>query len=51
MGLVTIAIAAPAFVGAFRYSNNTEKLVPFMRLNVIVNLMTPILVAIGLFIG
>jgi 1,4-dihydroxy-2-naphthoate octaprenyltransferase len=51
IGLVTIVIAVPAFVGAFRYAENIEKLLPYMGLNVIINIITPVLVAVGLFVA
>ncbi len=51
IGLVTIVMAIPAFVGAYRYGNNAEKLAPYMTMNVMINLMTPVLVATGLLIG
>lgn len=50
-GLATAAIAIPTVVGIFRYSENIEKLTPYMGLNVIINITTPLLVAIGFFVG
>jgi 1,4-dihydroxy-2-naphthoate octaprenyltransferase len=51
LGLATVVIAVPAFVGAFRYAEDTKRLIPYMGLNVIINVLTPLLVAIGLFVG
>ncbi|MEW6613904.1 MAG: prenyltransferase [Thermodesulfobacteriota bacterium] len=51
VGLATIVIAVPAFVGAFRHAEDIKKLTPYMGLNVIINIATPVLVATGLFIG
>ena len=51
LGLGSVLISVPAFWGAFIYSEDTSKLVPFMGLNVIINLVTPVLVAIGLLVG
>jgi len=51
VGLATIIIAVPAFVGAFRHAEDIKKLTPYMGLNVIINIATPVLVATGLFIG
>lgn len=51
IGLGTIIIAVPAFIGAFRYAEDIEKLVPYMGLNVIINIVTPVLVAVGLFVA
>ena len=50
LGLMTIFLAVPAGIGAYRYAENIKKLMPFMGLNVIINIATPVLVAIGLFI-
>lgn len=51
IGLATIIIAVPAFIGAYRYAEDTKKLIPHLGQNVLVNIITPVLVAIGLFIG
>jgi len=51
MGLLTIAIALPAFAGAYRFGENRERLMPYLGLNVVVVILTPLLVAAGLFLG
>jgi 1,4-dihydroxy-2-naphthoate octaprenyltransferase len=51
MGLATIAIAVPAFAGAYRYGENIKRLMPYLGLNVVVVVLTPLLVAAGLFLG
>lgn len=51
MGLLTVVIAIPSFVGAFRYADDVKKLIPYMAMNVIINIVTPVLVAAGLYIG
>jgi 1,4-dihydroxy-2-naphthoate polyprenyltransferase len=51
LGLATILLAIPASVGSIRHAENTPNLVPYLGLNVIINLVTPVLVAVGLFIG
>ncbi|MFH2013209.1 MAG: prenyltransferase [Pseudomonadota bacterium] len=51
IGLATVVIAVPAFIGSYRYADDAEKLTPYMGLNVIINIATPVLVAVGLFIG
>jgi 1,4-dihydroxy-2-naphthoate octaprenyltransferase len=51
LGLVTLVIAVPTVVGAYRYAENMEKLMPYLGFNVLLNVLTPMLVAIGLFIG
>ena len=50
IGLSTAILAIPAGIGAFRYANNITKLMPSMGINVVINILTPLLVSIGLFI-
>ena len=51
IGLLTLVIAVPAGVGAYRHAEDVRKLIPFMGLNVLINILTPVLVAIGLLVG
>lgn len=51
LGLATLVLAVPSLVGVIRYAEDTKKLIPSMGMNVAVNIVTPALVAIGLFIG
>lgn len=51
LGLGTLPLGVITVTGAFRYADNLEKLVPYMGFNVILNIVTPILAAIGLFIA
>jgi 1,4-dihydroxy-2-naphthoate octaprenyltransferase len=51
IGLLTLIIALPVSIGVYRSAESVEKLVPFLGLNVILNITTPTLVAIGLMIG
>lgn len=51
LGLGTVAIAVPTLVGVFRYAENTNKLIPYLGLNVVIDIATPVLVAAGLFFG
>ena len=51
IGLLSLAMAVPASIGAYRYAEDVQKLMPYMGLNVVINIVTPVLVAIGLFIG
>jgi len=48
IGLGTVVIAVPAFLGAVRYAEEVQKLVPYLGLNVIINIATPTLVGVGL---
>jgi 1,4-dihydroxy-2-naphthoate octaprenyltransferase len=51
LGLGTLPIAVRAAVGAYRHAEDLEKLVPYMGLNVLVTVVTPILTAVGIFIA
>ncbi len=51
IGLLTLIIAIPVSIGVYRSAESVEKLAPFLGLNVIINIVTPTLVAIGLFLG
>lgn len=51
LGCITLVFAVPAFIGAYRYADDQKRIVPFMGLNVLINILTPILVTVGLFLG
>ena len=51
IGLMALAIAIPTSVGSYRYAENMSKLVPYMGLNVVINIVTPVLVAVGFFVA
>lgn len=51
LGLATLALAAPAALGAYRRADDVAGLKPVMAINVVVNLVTPLLVALGLFLA
>lgn len=51
IGLIALVIAIPASVGAYRHAEDMNKLVPYMGLNVVINIVTPVLVAVGLFVA
>jgi 1,4-dihydroxy-2-naphthoate octaprenyltransferase len=51
LGLLTLIVAVPTAVGAYRHAEDMEKLVPLMGPNVLLTVVTPILVAVGLFIA
>lgn len=50
LGLLTAGLAIPAGINAFRYAEDTPRLIPSMGLNVLINLLTPVLVGVGLLI-
>jgi len=51
LGFLTLPLAVRAGAGAYRQAEEIPKLIPLMALNVLVNIVTPVLVAIGLFLG
>lgn len=51
LGLVSAPLAARVGYGVIKHAEDREKLLPFMGMNVVLNVITPILVGIGLFIG
>jgi 1,4-dihydroxy-2-naphthoate octaprenyltransferase len=51
LGLLTLILAIPASQCALRSADDLPKLMPALGQNVLVNILTPILVALGFFIG
>jgi len=51
LGLGTILLAVPAAVDAWRYAEETPQLIRPMGLNVLINILTPVLVGVGLLIA
>jgi 1,4-dihydroxy-2-naphthoate octaprenyltransferase len=51
LGLGSLLLAIPTVRGVLRYAEEMEKLVPFLGLNVILTVLTPLLVGIGLLIA
>jgi 1,4-dihydroxy-2-naphthoate octaprenyltransferase len=51
LGLITIVLAIPAGVGAYLHADNIKGLIPFLGMNVLINILTPVLVAVGLIVG
>ena len=51
LGIVSIVIAIPTLRGVARYADDIPKLIPYMGKNVVVNILTPVLVAIGFFVA
>jgi 1,4-dihydroxy-2-naphthoate octaprenyltransferase len=49
LGLVTLILAVPVMRGVIRNAEDIPNLIPFMIKNVILNISTPVLVALGLF--
>jgi 1,4-dihydroxy-2-naphthoate octaprenyltransferase len=51
LGLLTVVPSVLAFVGAYRHADEVEKLMPSLVMNVLINISTPALVALGLLVG
>ena len=51
LGLLTALLAVPTALGAYRYAEDLEKLVPYLGYNVLLTVATPVLVAIGLLVA
>ncbi|MGC9335349.1 MAG: prenyltransferase [Anaerolineae bacterium] len=51
LGLLTLVIAVPTAVGAYRYADDIEKLIPYLGRDVLIVVITPALVSVGLFIA
>jgi 1,4-dihydroxy-2-naphthoate octaprenyltransferase len=50
LGLLTLPLAIPTMIGVYRQAHEIPKLLPYLGFNVILNLATPVLVAIGFFV-
>ncbi|MBW1840187.1 MAG: prenyltransferase [Deltaproteobacteria bacterium] len=51
LGLGSVVIAVPTVRGVKKYADDIPKLIPYMGKNVVINILTPVLLAIGLFIS
>jgi 1,4-dihydroxy-2-naphthoate octaprenyltransferase len=51
LGLLTLLLAIPVIANVAKNAENVPALIPSMGQNVLINLLTPTLLAIGLFIG
>jgi 1,4-dihydroxy-2-naphthoate polyprenyltransferase len=51
LALLTLPVGVAAVRGVHRYADNVPKLVPFMGFNVLLNVVTPVLMAVGLFLA
>ncbi|MCE5211342.1 MAG: prenyltransferase [Deltaproteobacteria bacterium] len=50
LGMATVILAVPVMRGVVRHADDIPGLIPFMVKNVIINISTPVLVALGLFL-
>ena len=51
LGLGSVFLAVPTARGVVRFADDISRLIPYMGKNVIIIISTPVLLAIGLFIG
>jgi 1,4-dihydroxy-2-naphthoate octaprenyltransferase len=51
LGLLTVVLAVPAARTAYQYADDIQRLVPAMGQNVLINILTPILMAVGLIVA
>ncbi|MCG6918907.1 MAG: prenyltransferase, partial [Deltaproteobacteria bacterium] len=51
LALGSIIVAIPTVKGVARFADDVPKLVPYMGRSVVVIILTPVLLAIGLFFG
>ena len=51
MALATLLLAVPTVIGIFRHAESIPELIPHMGRSVVIVLLTPALLAVGLFIG
>lgn len=51
IGFLSLILAIPIASGVLKNAENTEQLFPTLGQNVIINLVMPVLVAVGMFIG
>jgi 1,4-dihydroxy-2-naphthoate octaprenyltransferase len=51
LGLLTLVLAVPTALGAYRYADDLEHLMPYLAKNVLINILTPLLVGIGLVLA
>jgi len=51
LGLLTLILAVPVMRGVIRHADDIPNLIPYMVKNVIINISTPVLIALGLFIN
>ena len=51
LGLLTVFLAVPVALGVYKNADDIPNLIPLMGKNVLINILTPVLMAIGLFLG
>jgi 1,4-dihydroxy-2-naphthoate octaprenyltransferase len=51
LALGSIIIAVPTVRGVARFAEDMDRLIPYMARNVVIIILTPVLLAVGLFIS
>lgn len=51
LGLLTLPLGLKAIRGVLRHFDDTDNLIPFLGVNIMVTLLTPLLVGVGILIG
>lgn len=51
LALLALPLAVPLAFGVLRHAENAQALIPYLGLNVAINLLVPLLLALGLFFG
>lgn len=51
LALATVPLAVTTTQGAARFAEDIPKLIPYMGKNVVITILTPVLLALGLFLG
>lgn len=51
IGLITLVLAVPTAMRAYRYAEDLENLMPALGMNVLINILTPTLTAVGLLLA
>ncbi len=51
LGAITLPVAVYGFVGVLKHHKDNNKLLPFMALNVAMNILTPVLIGVGLLMA
>lgn len=51
LGLLTLILAVPTAIGVYRNADEMERLMPYLAKNVLINILTPLLMGIGLTVA
>jgi len=51
LGLLTVFLAVPVAMGVYKNADDIPTIIPLMGKNVLINILTPVLMTIGLFLG